>query len=383
MSVSLAESKLKNARTELERARRKQADEEKKASAAAKAASDKRKSAGRTSSESSRSSYLREAERKDEQATRARSAAATASAKVANCQKKVHEAEAALDKAREAGRKKIEDRATRDRKKRDDEERRARERAERTARDAARERQRADAARDAQLGNLGAGLSVVRGDVAATRAVVDARPWENVPERITILVLTAEPDGQDPLRIDRELREIQQQVRSSDLRDSIVFEYRQAARFGDLIQHLNETAPDVIHFSGHGSGAGLALHADDDTTKRLSNEQLDQVLAVAPKPLKLVVFNSCDSAEQAKVAVRHAAAAIGMNKPIGDEVARVFAGQLYNSLGFGRSLGLALRQALLFVEMQLDYTSGEPTLALADGVEADKLFIVDPQPKSV
>lgn len=382
MSVSLAESALKRARAELERARKKQADEEKKASSAAKAASDKRKSASRTSSETTRRSCLREAERKDDEATRASRAAATASGKVADCQKKVHEAEAALDKARATERKKAEEKSERERKKRESDDRRARERTERAARDAARERERADAARDAQLGSLDVGLASVASDAAATRAVVDARPWENVPERITVLILTAEPDGETRLRIDRELREIQQQVRSSELRDSIVFEYRHAARFGDLIQHLNETEPDIIHFSGHGSSNGLAFHADDDSTKELTNEQLDQLLGVAPKPLKLVVFNSCNSAEQARVAVRHAAAAIGTQASIGDEVARVFAGQLYNSLGFGRSLGLALRQSLLYVEMQLDYTSGEPTLELADGVDANDLIIVDPKPKT-
>jgi len=382
MSVFSAESTLKRVRTDLERARKKQADEEKRASAASKAAGEKRKSAARSSSDSSRRNYEREADRKEDEATRARTAAATASGKVADAQKKVHEAEIALEKARAAERKKVEDKAERERKKREDDERQARGRAERAARDAARERARKDAARDAQLGSLDFGLASVASDVAATRAVVDARPWENVPERITVLILTAEPSGETRLRIDRELREIQEQVRSSELRDSIVFEYRHAARLGDLIQHLNETEPDVIHFSGHGSSNGLALHAEDDTTKELSNQQLEQVLGVAPKPLKLVVFNSCNSAEQARVAVRHAAAAIGTQASIGDEVARVFAGQLYNSLGFGRSLGLALRQALLYVEMQLDYTSGEPTLVLADGVDADELIIVDPKTKA-
>ena len=379
MSVSLAESALKRARSELEGHRKKQASEEKKCADAEKAEASKRRSAGSTSSESSRRSYLRDADRKDDDANRARSAAAAASGKVADAQGKVHKAQADLDKARAAEQKKRDDQAERDRKKREADERRQRDRAARVAKDAERERERADAARDAQLGGLGSDLSLVRGDAAVARAVVDARPWENVLERITVLILTAEPDGEDRLRIDRELREIQEQVRSSELRDSITFEHRHAVRFGDLIQHLNETEPDVIHFSGHGSRGGIALHADDDTTKELTNEQLDQVLGVAPKPLKLVVFNSCNSAEQARIAVRHATAAIGMDEPIGDEVARVFAGQLYNSLGFGRSLGLALRQALLYVEMQLDHISGEPTLVLAEGVDADELIVVNPR----
>jgi hypothetical protein len=378
MSVSFAESALKRARADLERARKKQADEDKKCAAAEKAATAKRRSASSTSSESMKRSYMRDAERKDEEANKARSAAAVASSKVADCQTKVHKAETDLEKARAAEQKKKADKAERERKKREDDERRQREQAARAAKQSERERQRSDSMRDARLGDLGSGLSLVRDDVAATRAVIDARPWEHVPKRITVLVLTAEPDGEDRLRIDRELREIQEQVRSSELRDSIVFEHRYAVRFGDLIQHLNETEPDVIHFSGHGSRGGIALHADDDTTKELTNEQLDAVLGVSPNPLKLVVFNSCNSAEQAQVAVRHAAAAIGMDEPIGDEAARVFAGQLYNSLGFGRSLGLALRQAKLYVAMQLDRKSGEPTLALAEGVDADELIVVDP-----
>ena len=105
---------------------------------------------------------------------------------------------------------------------------------------------------------------------------------------------------------------------------------------------------------------------------------LAKVLDVAPKPLKLVVFNSCRSAEQARVAAKYAAAAVGMEQSIEDEVARVFAGQLYNALGFGRSLELAMQQAQLYVEMKLNRSSGEPTLVMADGVNADELVVVRP-----
>lgn len=101
------------------------------------------------------------------------------------------------------------------------------------------------------------------------------------------------------------------------------------------------------------------------------------MLAVAPK-LKLVVFNSCRSAEQARVAAMHAAAAIGVEESIFDEVARVSVGQLYNSLGFGRPLSLAMQQAILFVEMKLNRTFGEPTLIMTEGLDAEDLIVVDP-----
>lgn len=378
MSISSAESELRSARKALEDARKKQAAEERKVADAERAAASKKQSAARTSSASSARGYLRDAQRKRDEAVKARGKVADFAKKAATAQAKVHSAEEKLSKARAAEAKKQADQAKRDQTKREQDERRQRQDAERVARRTAREQQRAeemrrraDAARDRQL-------SEVSGAVEEAQSVLRERPWENPPERIKVLLLTGEPDGADPLKLAHEIREIQEQVRKSEHRDAITFEYRPAARVKDMLQHLNEVEPDVIHFSGHGARRGIALHDDDDTLRLMTNEELDLVLGVAPKPVKLVVFNSCNSAKQAHVAVRHAAAAIGMEEPIEDDVARLFAGQLYNALCFGRPLDLAVDQAKVSVQIQLNRTSGDPTLLVADGVDAAELVIVAP-----
>lgn len=389
MSISLAESELKRSRTALEDARKKQAAEEGKAASADKAAASKEQSAARTSSASSAQSYLREAGRKRDEAIKARTRAAEFSGKAATAQGKVHAAEVKLAKAQAAEQdkrykaqaaeeKKREERAKRDQREREADERRQREAAARMARQAAHEQQRAeqarsdaDAARDRQLAAVGA-------DAATARAVIERRPWEVVPEKVTVLLITAEPNKTVPLNIDREIRQIQDQVRSSKMRDSIRIEYRPATRIADLMMHLNEVAPDVVHFSGHGADAGIALHDANDEVRLLSNDDLDGLLKLSPRPLKLVILNSCNSAEQARVAARHATAAIGMQQSVDDETARVFAGQLYNSLGFGRSLGLAFDQANFQVQLTLDTTSGQPTLVMADGIDAYEFVVVLP-----
>ena len=325
------------------------------------------------------SSYLRTAQSKRDEAQKARIRAADFSAKVATAQASVHKAEEKLAKERAAEDKKQADRVARERTKREAEEKRQRQAAERASRRAAQEQDAAARARrlaDAQRDQKVAGLEA---QLAAARATIDSRPWDNVPERITVLFMTAEPDGPDRLHVDREIRAIQEQVRSSELRDSITFEYRHAVRVTDLIQHLNEVEPDVAHFSGHGADAGIALHDADDQVRLLTNDELAKVLSAAPKPLQLAVFNSCNSAEQAHVAVEHASAAVGMKQTLRDDTARVFAGQLYNSLGFGRSLGLAFQQALLQVELTFGAVSGDPTLAVADGIDPGDLVIVSPQ----
>ena len=371
MSVSTAESELNRARKALRDARGRQAAEEKKAAAADTAAASKEQSARRTTSASTAAGYLRTAQGKRDEAQKARTKAADFSAKVATAQTSVHQAQEKLDKARAAEDKKRDDREAKERSRRDAEADRGARRATRDSAAAERLRRAADAERDQQV----AALEL---ELAAARATLDSRPWENVPERITVLFLTADPDGVPPLHVDREIRQIQEQVRSSKLRDSITFEYRHAVRVTDLLQHLNEVQPDVAHFSGHGADAGIALHDADDSVRLLTNTELVGVLDAAPKPLKLAVFNSCNSAEQARLAVVHVDAAIGMEQTIEDESTRVFAGQLYNSLGFGFSLGLAFKQARQQVALTFGAISGDPTLAVANGVDADELVIVSP-----
>lgn len=379
MSISTAESELRRAKTSLEDARRRQAAEEKKAADAGKAAASKEKSARTTKSASLASSYVRSAESKRAEEQKAKEKASDFSAKVAAAQTAVHKAQDKLDKAKAAEDKKHDDKAAKERSKREADEKRQRQDAERASRRAAQEQAAAERARQVREAARDAHVESIESELAEARATLDSRPWENVPEKITVLFMTAEPDGPERLHIDREIREIQEQVRSSKLRDSIAFEYRHAVRVTDLLQHLNEVEPDVAHFSGHGHDAGIALHDAKDSVQLLTNEQLAKLLAAAPKRLKLAVFNSCNSAEQARVAVEHVDAAVGMQQKIGDSTARVFAGQLYNSLGFGRSLGLAFEQALLQVELTFNAISGDPTLVVADGLDANELVIVSPR----
>lgn len=361
MSISSAESELKRARTTLEDARKKQAAEEKKVASAQKDAASKEQSASRTNSTSLAKSNLDGAKRKRDEANKARSKAAEFSTKAAKAQADVHKAQTKLDKARADETKKQDAAAWSARSKQEREQRRA---AQREA--------SAQAQRDAEVAALGA-------DVAETRAVLSSRPWETPPpEKVTVLFLSAEPTGQDRLRIDREIRQVQQQVRSSELRDAMEFHIRPAARFTDLLQHLNEVEPDVVHFSGHGHNAGLALHDDHDQTHDLTAEQLGRLLSLAPNPLKLVVLNACNSAQLAEVAAQHAVGAVGMEQSIGDDSARLFAGQLYNSLGFGRTLGLAFEQAKFQVDASLDHWPGDAVLVMTEGADPNSYVVVSP-----
>ena len=77
----------------------------------------------------------------------------------------------------------------------------------------------------------------------------------------TILFLAANPATTTPLALDEEIRAIEGMIRGSERRDAWRLVSKWATRPDDLLQHLNEVRPTVVHFSGHGSASGgLMLH---------------------------------------------------------------------------------------------------------------------------
>jgi CHAT domain-containing protein len=193
-----------------------------------------------------------------------------------------------------------------------------------------------------------------------------------------VLFIAASPEDQPPLRLDREVREIQQRVRVSEHRDAVQFELRLATRTTDLLQALNEVKPEVVHFSGHGTQDALVFEDADGSTRPLTNADLAQLLRISSERIRLAIFNSCDSASQAAIACEHIDAAIGMDEPVDDAAAKTFAGQFYNSIGFGKSLAEAFEQARLQVKLATGTESGAPQLHAAPGIIPAEIFLVRP-----
>src|SRR5689334_14280684 len=116
----------------------------------------------------------------------------------------------------------------------------------------------------------------------------------------TVLFLTADPSQVQPLQLGEECRTIEDKIRAAKFRDRIRFRSRWAARPDDLLQALNEDAPSILHFSGHGSGnQGLCFQSEDGSVLHVSAECLDQVIRAAGTSVTVVVLNACFSEVQA------------------------------------------------------------------------------------
>ncbi|MCL2003822.1 MAG: CHAT domain-containing protein [Oscillospiraceae bacterium] len=205
-----------------------------------------------------------------------------------------------------------------------------------------------------------------------------------VPEKITVLFFATNPLDTDKLRLDQEVRSIQEMIRKSEHRDSILFESRWAVRPLDILQAINELNPDVIHFSGHGADTGeLVLENTDGSSKFITKEAITQTITSASDKIHLMFFNACFSCEQAQAVVEHVDAAIGMTNSVSDTGACTFAAQFYSSLGFGLSLKRAFEQAKGTLMLESPAEQNTPKLYIKEGFEADDIYIVKPKEDAV
>jgi hypothetical protein len=371
MSVSLYETAVKRHQRELGAARTKQIEQTKKANDAEARARQYEEQAATTTSASSARSKMSQAKSKRKEAEAASKKAGEALKAVGKAEADLVKAQANLEAAREKERKKADDKqAAAERKRQRDEER------DRRA------QQRRESERDAELAGL-------RAETGELRERVLAKERASAPERITVLFVSANPriaDADDPSReqpllgLENEVREIQQRMRTSELRDSLHIDYRPARRVTDLMEDLNEVKPHIVHFSGHGNDEELIFEDDDAQPQALSHADLAQLLKLSSRRIRLAVFNACNSAGAANRAVDHVEAAIGMNVPINDLAAQKFAGQFYNSLGYGRTLLDAFEQAVLQTRLEMGFASGEPQLHTAPGVDASEVILVQGAP---
>jgi hypothetical protein len=203
--------------------------------------------------------------------------------------------------------------------------------------------------------------------------------FEDLPQQITVLFVASNPSDQTQLKLDEEIREIQEKIRASDFRESINLKSVWAARPTDLLQAINEHKPTIVHFSGHGSDQDeLVLQDDIGDSQVVSKETLVELFKVVSSGIELVVFNTCFSDNQANDVTAHVSASIGMGTSIGDEAARVFAAQFYSAIGFGKSVGEAFGQAKVALMLQNIPEEDTPKLYVSQELNENEIVLVQP-----
>lgn len=174
-----------------------------------------------------------------------------------------------------------------------------------------------------------------------------------------ILILSANPINTDRLRLDEEVREIQSALERSRRRDQFELITRSAVGIDELRRALLDHEPQIVHFSGHGTGvnlllddsrqqqqrkllpipeqsAGIALENEFGQMQLVSTKSLTDLFERFKDTIECVLLNSCYSEIQAEEIYKHINCVIGMKSSIQDRAALNFSKGFYDAICAGR-----------------------------------------------
>jgi len=213
------------------------------------------------------------------------------------------------------------------------------------------------------------------------------------PMKHTILYVAANPLDTDRLALDEECAAIERELHMTSGRDDFDFRSKWAVSVDELMRHLNELQPTVLHFSGHGStddagssarsgdpqrdiagarSAGILLQ-EGQSRQYVSDRALAKMIASAAPSTRVVVLNACYSPEVADSLRHEVDCVVGMDDGIADTAARSFVVAFYRALGHRRSIGNAVDQAAATLEAK--HPGARPLCATRDGLRADQIFL--------
>ena len=186
----------------------------------------------------------------------------------------------------------------------------------------------------------------------------------------TILILASNPRTTKRLRLDEEVKKIEQGLERSKRRDQFKLVVKLAVTDDDLRRAMLDNEPEIVHFSGHGVGSGqggsgrdfvtdqedesggLVFEDDSGQVQLISGESLSRLFELCSDTVKCVVLNACYSEAQADAIAEHIDYVVGMKKAIGDEAAIKFAVGFYDALGAGRDVEKAFKFGCIAIDLK-------------------------------
>jgi hypothetical protein len=191
-----------------------------------------------------------------------------------------------------------------------------------------------------------------------------------------ILFQAANPDTTSPLKLGEECAEIQRELKLSPHRDDFQFESRWAVGIDELMRHLTELDPAVIHVSGHGDcHGGLLLQDEHGQPQPVTPRAMAMMVEAAASRVRAVVLNACYTTAQADALRTRVDCVVGMSGAIGDIAARAFAIRFYGALGNRRSIGNAVAQGIAALAARQLPDEAIPCCVARDGVRANEVFL--------
>ncbi|MDQ1352475.1 MAG: hypothetical protein QG657_2781 [Acidobacteriota bacterium] len=158
-----------------------------------------------------------------------------------------------------------------------------------------------------------------------------------------ILILSANPKTTPRLRLDEEVRKIEEGLRRAKHRERFEIQSRWAVRYDDLRRALLDIEPNIVHFTGHGKEEGLLVEDEMGFATLVSSKALSGLFELCKDHVGCVILSACHSAPQAVAIKKHIDYVIGMRKEFKDKAAVEFAVGFYDALGAGKNVEQAFK----------------------------------------
>lgn len=178
-------------------------------------------------------------------------------------------------------------------------------------------------------------------NIAADVVHIGSPQPATAPPPVCLLVLAANPPSTARLRIDEEVRSIDQAIQRGHHRERFQLAAQWAVRATDLQHHLLRYRPAVVHFSGHGEAGALVLEDDAGDARPLQPDLLTSLFQQLGHHTRCAILSACYSQLQAEAIARHVPCVIGMSHAVSDLAAIGFAVGFYEALVHGESVKTA------------------------------------------
>jgi hypothetical protein len=177
-------------------------------------------------------------------------------------------------------------------------------------------------------------------------------------KRTKILFLGASPPDLPSLRIDEEIREIEQEIRLGRDRDRIEVATRLAVRPPDISRALLDVEPDLVHFAGHGGGDDETFIAEDvrGESVLVPVAGLVDLFKAISEDARCILVNACNTQRLATElsAALPDAYVVGMRAAVADRSAIKFSVGFYQAVAAGRNIEEAFKLGKAHMLMAYD-----------------------------
>lgn len=199
--------------------------------------------------------------------------------------------------------------------------------------------------------------------------------------KVKVLFFAADPrlgrPGGVPLELAEDLRQIKRLVRQARYGHRLVFDPHGAARADDLIDLLQDTDAEVVHFSGHGGESGLMwVGRGGEGPHPVDAAALKRLFRTGHGAVRLAVLSACSSQAEAQAIAHVVGCAIGTLHPIGDDAAITFNSRFYQAIANGYSVYRAHEKACAALQVHRIPQREYPVLVSRKDVDPANLVLV-------